>query len=163
MAEDTKTYRKLTATSCDVLRQGRNKDTGREWTMYEVYAVDEAGSPVEAKLRAFDALPLNELVEYAVTRRDDPRHGTSYTLELPKNRRPAKKDTGFKVQIDTLKLQVANLEQRTEWLLGLIHELQSAAGVELSTAPPTSGPQSAATAAPGAAPSAALGQGPIPV
>lgn len=159
MAEDTKHYRKLTATSCEVLKRGTSAKNGNPWTMYEVYAVDEAGTPVEAKLRSFDPLPLNELVEYGVTMRQDQRHGTSYTLELPKNRRPKREDKGFKPQIEALKLQVANLEQRTEWLLGLVHELQAAAGIELST----SGPESPATGAPPpAAGGAAMGQGPIP-
>lgn len=164
MPEDTKTYRKMTVTSCDALKSGTSKN-GNPWTMYEVYAVSEAGEPIEAKLRAFDQLPINELVEYGVTKRVDDRHGTSYTLELPKNRRPPR-DTSksYKSQIDALKLQVANLEQRTEWLLGLIHELQAGAGVELATEPATSGHQSAASAgAPAGGGSAALGQGQIPV
>lgn len=151
MPEDTKSYRKLTVTSCDVLKTGTSTNTGNPWTMYEVFAVDSAGAPVEAKLRAFDELPINELVEYGITQRTDPRHGTSYTLELPRNRRPAKKkDTGFKGQIEELQLQVADLDQRCVWLLSLIHELQANAGVELSSAPANPGQQSPATAAPGA-------------
>lgn len=166
MPEDTKHYRKLTATSCEVLIKGTSKTSGNPWVMYEVFAVDEAGTPVEAKLRAFDELPLNELVEYGVTMRQDDRHGTSYTLELPKNRRP-KKDTskGYKAQIDALKMQVGNQAEMIAWLLIQVKALQAAAGIEPVEPPATSGHESPATAAgapdPGAG-GAALGQGPIP-
>lgn len=166
MPEETKSYRKLTATSCEVLTTGTSKTSGNPWTMYEVFAVDEAGTPVEAKLRSFDELPLNELIEYGVTMRQDQRHGTSYTLELPKNRRP-KKDTskGYKAQIDALKLQVGSLERTVENLYAHVAALQAAAGLEPVSLPATSGHQSPATAAgapdPGAG-GAALGQGPIP-
>lgn len=165
MPEDTKHYRKLTVTSCEVLKTGVSTNSGNPWTMYEVFAVDEAGTPVEAKLRAFDALPINELVEYGVTMRQDQRHGTSYTLELPKNRRP-KKDTskGYKAQIDALKIQVGNQAELIAWLLIQVEALQAAAGMDPVEPPATSGHQSSATAAPVAgAGGAAMGQGPIPI
>lgn len=162
MAEDTKHYRKLTATSCEVLTQGTSRTSGNPWTMYEVFAVDEAGTPVEAKLRSFDPLPLNELIEYAVVMRQDARHGTSYTLELPKNRRPKREDKGFKPQIQALQRQVGNQAEMIAWLLIQVEALQAAAGIEPVDPPATSGHQSPATAAPAAGAGAAMGQGPIP-
>lgn len=104
--------RKLTVTSCDVLKTGANATTGRPWTIYEVFAVDEAGAPVEAKLRAFDPLPLNELVPYTIEMRQDPRHGTSYTLIPPREHRAQKKDTGFKTQIQELQARAGKAESR---------------------------------------------------
>lgn len=163
MAEDTKHFRKLTVTSCEVLTSGVTKTTGNPWKMYEVFAVDEAGTPVEAKLRSFDPCPLNELIEYGVTMRQDQRHGTSYTLELPKGRKPKREDKGYKARLDQHELAIANLEQRCEWLLGQLHALQAAGGHDLTTPPATSGQQSPATTAPAqAGGSAALGQGDIP-
>lgn len=156
-------FRKLTVTTCDVLRSGVS-ESGRDWTMYEVYAVDESGTPVEAKLRAFDPLPLNELREYEVTQRKDDRHGTTYTLSYPKGSRPksAKAQAkDFKQQIAELNLRVENLEQRTEWLLNLIHQLQHAAGAELATEPPKPGPESGVAGAGGAG-GALAGDGQIP-
>lgn len=129
--------RKLTITACEVLKKGKSAGSGREWTMYEVFAVDEAGKPVEAKLRAFDPLPLNELVEYGIEMRQDERHGTSYTLSLPRELRPSKKDTGYKAQIQSLQVRCgrleesnARLEARDRWLLGQINELRGALELE---------------------------------
>lgn len=150
MANEPKDKRKLTVTTCDVLKKGVSA-SGVDWTMYEVFAVDEAGAPVEAKLRAFDPLPINELVEYGVTKRVDNRHGTSYTLDLPKALKPKRdKPKDFKAQLEELRLSHANLEQRFAWVVDELHKLQVESGAEPTSppdAPATSGPQSGPTSA----------------
>lgn len=79
---DSGVTRRLTVTACSPMYTGHNKK-GKPYTIFEVFAVDDAGQTVEAKLRSFDPLEINKLVEYEIERREDPRHGTSYTLKKP--------------------------------------------------------------------------------
>ena len=70
--------RKLTVTSFEQKASGHSKNG--PWTLHEVACVDEAGEPVEAKLKTFlhpegDQL-IGNLIEYEVERQDDEKYGT---------------------------------------------------------------------------------------
>lgn len=97
--------RKLVATSCTPLATLRSGAT-----LYEVFAVDEEGEPVQEELRSFQELDLGELVEYEVTRYDDPERGTSFTLKRqPKN--TARRVDELEKRVDELEKRLAALEE----------------------------------------------------
>lgn len=72
--------KRLTVTRCDVRRTGVGRDR-RPYTIYTVEALDEAGLPVDADLRAFTELPLDVEAEYEVLRYDPERGEPSFTLK----------------------------------------------------------------------------------
>lgn len=118
--------RKLTVTKCKVLKRADN------YVMYEVFAVDEAGAPVEAKLRSFSELEVNKLVEYAIEEYSDPRHGINYTLSIPGQK---KGGGGVQSEMDKLIAKVNGLEARLASL-----EERITSGLEsgdLEVAPPS--------------------------
>lgn len=150
---DSGVRRKLMVTSCNPLRSGTNAK-GDTWTMYEVFAVDEAGATVEAKLRAFDPLKLNELVEYEITRRDDQRHGTSYTLKKPGRREPAPDPRLLQAKIEEQRGEIVKLTRRITEIEGALKAFQDwASGLDSGVSVPpdmtelgSSAPASAALA-----------------
>ena len=124
--------RRLTVTACDPIYTGTNRK-GNPYTIYEVFAVDESGTPVEAKLRAFDLLDLNRLVDYDIEKREDERHGTSYTLKKPGKPDPppdpkvmARKITKLEGEVAALNGRLGHAEAKVVEILRFLHsELQS--------------------------------------
>ncbi len=134
---DSGVMRRLTVTACDPIYSGTNK-AGKPFTMYEVFAVDDSGAPVEVKLRAFDLLELNKLVEYEITRRDDARHGTSYTLKRPGKPDPPpdpkvmqRKINQQAGEIAALNTRLGHAEAKVVEILKFLHS-----GLESGDAPP---------------------------
>lgn len=118
--------RKMTVTTCKVLKRAEN------YVMYEVFAVDESGTPVEAKLRSFDDLEINKLVEYSIEEYVSDRHGTSYTLSVPGQK---KGGGGVQSEMDKLIARVNVLEGRLATLEERINSgLESG---DLEVAPPS--------------------------
>jgi hypothetical protein len=77
--------------------------------IYKVTAVHEDGSPVEKdgepiELRAFQELPVGEVVEYGMKKYVHERYGDSYTLYPPKEK--------LGRRVDALESQIAELQQR---------------------------------------------------
>ena len=105
--------RKLTPTQVTAVSSGTNAKGG-EWTLYKVVAVDEAGQPIDAKLKSFTALKVGELAEVVVERQEDPKYGVSFLLKPSKG--------GLKASVDELRGQVDELR-------GRIERLESHAGV----------------------------------
>lgn len=113
--------RKLTVTSCNVKIDPPDKD----WVLYEVAVVDEAGEPIMEEFNSFDNLPLGQLIEFTVEKRVHEQYGTSYTLKLPMGMKGALRPN--------VQGQIAELGQR-------VARLESQAGVltgSLSTPPPS--------------------------
>jgi hypothetical protein len=80
--------RKLTITRCALVKEGSTN--GRDWKLYDVGAQTEHGFDVQEDLVAFDALPLGELLEFVVKKREKVgkyKTFVSYTLTLPKSNR----------------------------------------------------------------------------
>lgn len=69
--------RKIRVISCAPVKSGTTN--GRDWTKYEVVATKTDGTPIEEKLIAFEALAGE--VDVEVTKKEDPKYGTSYTLQ----------------------------------------------------------------------------------
>lgn len=145
---DSGSTRKLMVTSCSPLRSGTSTN-GKPWTMYEVFAVDEAGATVEAKLRSFDPLKLNELVEYEITKREDQRHGTSYTLQKPGKREPPPDPRYLQTKIEEQRVVVEKLTRRItdveaalrafqKWASGLDSGVSTPPDMELGAGAPAS-------------------------
>lgn len=73
------TKRKLTVTSCNIAFDPPDKD----WTLYEVAVLDEAGDPIDANFKSFDNLPIGQLIEFEVEKREHEKYGVSYSLKPP--------------------------------------------------------------------------------
>ncbi len=134
---DSGVMRRLTVTACDSIFNGTGKN-GKPFTIYEVFAVDDSGAPVEAKLRAFDLLPLNKLIEYEITKREDPKHGTSYTLKKPGKPDPPpdpkvmqRKINQQAEEIAALNTRLGHAEAKIVEVLKFLHS-----GLESGDAPP---------------------------
>jgi hypothetical protein len=103
--------RKLTIIETKPLKSGTSS-TGKAWTIYDVTAVNEDGSPIEEKLRSFDQ--LQGTVEVEIERKDDPKYGVSFTLKLPKGApgaaEPASAGARLGPSVDELRRRVETLE-----------------------------------------------------
>lgn len=142
---------KLTITSCEAVHTGNNRN-GNPYTIYEVMAMDEAGAPVTENLRAFDDLPLNELLDCEVERYESDAHGVTFTI-YPKAKVARKAGGapkgGLGKSVDELRERVNKLEAAHEELRSFI-----ASGLN-----PDSKPEDVPGGAP-TAPSAALADAP---
>jgi len=94
--------------------------TQKDAPIYKVFAVKEDGSPVEDELRAFQELPVGEVIEYALKRYDHPQYGVSFTLYPPKEK---------------LGTRVTKLEQKIEELESRLAALESGSGAPAPGAP----------------------------
>src|SRR5438067_5052081 len=74
--------RRLTVTGQREVYHGVKND--REYTIYEVDAVDAQGQPITEKLKCFERLPEGEPIEVSVARRETEKYGVEYTLKRPK-------------------------------------------------------------------------------
>lgn len=108
--------RRLTVTSCDVKFEGTSK-SGKDYTLYEVAVVDEAGDPIMEEFKSFDMLPIGELVDYEVEREDHPTYGVSYMLKLPRGMKAAARPN-TRADIEDLRQRVARLESQVGSLNG---------------------------------------------
>lgn len=134
MAETGKSFQtKLTVTSKEVAHQGTSKK-GNPFTIWEVFAVDEAGQPVEHKLRTFEDLPEGELLSVKAEEYVDDRRGTTYTLSTgrPRNTNPSRGSEGGLAQsVDELRARVDLLERQLATAVSTMAKLVELAGVEL--------------------------------
>jgi hypothetical protein len=136
--------RKLTITSFEQKASGHSKNG--PWTLHEVACVDEAGEPVEAKLKTFlhpegDQL-LGNLIEYEVEKQDDEKYGTSYLLSKPggkpKRGAGAGSSSGLKNSVDDLRARVEKLEGQVAQLGRALQG--TASGVTPRPESPATGP-----------------------
>jgi hypothetical protein len=122
------TTRKLTVTSQAILTTFKNSK-GNDTTLYEVYAVNETGEPIELPLRAFDPLPENELIEVEVSKHTSERWGESFTLKQTGQRSPGAR---LGPKVDDLRGRIVALEQRVEELEARENERGTADDIEPS-------------------------------
>lgn len=72
--------RRLTVIRCEPVHSGTSR-SGNPYTIYEVEALDDAGMLMEDRMRSFDALVLNELIEYEVEEYRSDRQGDTLTIK----------------------------------------------------------------------------------
>jgi hypothetical protein len=99
------TTRKVTVVALRELRKGTSSG-GRPWVLHQVQAVDSAGELIESNLVTFERLPLNELIEVEIKRRDDPKFGVSYSLKRPRA------DAGVAGRLEALERRTTAIERR---------------------------------------------------
>jgi hypothetical protein len=97
--------RRLTVTALRELRSGTSSG-GRPWVLHQVQARDPAGELIEQNLVTFERLPLNELIEVEIKRRDDPKFGVSYSLKRPRA------DGGLAGRVEALERRMTAIERR---------------------------------------------------
>ena len=108
MTTDT---RKINVTRTAVLRSGET--AGKAWVLYEVFATEVDGTPIDAPLRSFD--PLGGQVEVSFEERTRPARETTYTLKpTSKRRRPG---TNGSSENESLEARVARLERQMRALI----------------------------------------------
>jgi hypothetical protein len=140
--------RKLTITSFSVLSAGNSKNG--PWALHDVACVDEAGEPVDAKLKTFhdpEAEQLiGNLIEYEVERQDDERYGISYLLVKPGTSKPKRgagsgSSSGLKGSVDDLRARVERLEaQVAELAAGGARAADTSSGPIPRSESPATGP-----------------------
>jgi hypothetical protein len=107
--------RKLIVTELRPLSTFTRQD-GSEGQLYEVLANAENGVPIAVPLRTFaEDLPIGQLIEYEVEPYDHPRHGTSYTLKLPRR--------SLGPRVSKLEARTSELEGRVERIEGRLHTM----------------------------------------
>lgn len=77
-----KERRILTIVEKEAVAHGPDDD----WTLYEVKALDEAGSHVDFRLKTFDDVELDVELEFEVEHQSDERYGDSFLLKKVKKR-----------------------------------------------------------------------------
>lgn len=128
--------RKITVTSRTAVKTGESN--GREWTLWEVEAVDANGDGIDHKLKTFDDLPVGKEVEVEAERQEHEKYGVSFMLK--------KKTGGLKGSVDELRARVERLEAQVAALGGArAPSSPAAAAGPPETAAGSSGPQSAAS------------------
>lgn len=99
--------RKLTVRSCEPFRSGTTR--GRDWTIFKLEVENVQGQRVDQDFVSFDRLPVDELRDFEVDRKEREFKGrtyVSYQLRLPKTKNqelpdlPLVPDGRYAVQID---------------------------------------------------------------
>jgi hypothetical protein len=106
--------KRLRITACSSVFTGRQ--SGVEYTLYEIEAETESGKRIDVPLRSFEELPL-EVIDVTVTKRTLAQ-GTSYTLAR-KNKHQATREAvrELKARVGALEQTVLDLTERlTEFL-----------------------------------------------
>lgn len=96
--------RKLRVVSYDQIGK-----TQKNAPIFKVRAVNEDGSPVEEELRAFQELPVGEVVEYGLKKYVHERWGDSWTLYPPKEKLGTRV-TKLEETVEELKQRITQLE-----------------------------------------------------
>lgn len=114
---------RLKITGCRHVYTGRNQK-GDTYSIYEIDAERAAdGVKINQKLRAFDALPIGQIVEVTVTPFISDRHGKSFTLEL-KNRERG----GSAKRLNEMEERLQEMERRSSAQERRIAELETRLG-----------------------------------
>lgn len=135
--------RKLVVTSQNQIASGTSKETGDDWTIYEVWAVDSNGTPVQVALRSFaDLTPhFGKEMEYGVKKHTSEKYGTTYTVSLPKGKGGA---GGLGAKVDELREQLGLLTARVADLeagkSGSQSQARPTPGANAGTGPPATAP-----------------------
>ena len=126
-------------TVIDTRAIAHSKDPAKDWTIYEVTAVDENGAPIEETLKSFDQ--LSGTVEVEVERQESPKYGVSFMLKLPRGAGggscQSAPSPGARLgpKVDDLRGRVEHLEDQVRGLRTAVEELRG--GVPVPTTQPT--------------------------
>lgn len=75
------TTRKLVIKKLDSVKTGPRKEGKGNWTLYEVTAETENGTPITDKLKTFTEFEINNLIEVEIEKQEHETYGTSYLLK----------------------------------------------------------------------------------
>lgn len=136
----------ITVIETTVVKTGTSSG-GKDWTLYEVTAVDTNGAPIEEKLKSFDR--LDGTVEVEVEKTEHEKYGVSYMLKLPRaggaggggaQPQPAP-SPGARLgpKVDELRDRIDLLEQRMDQVVAAISAIGAGLPVPEVPTKPTSG------------------------
>jgi hypothetical protein len=95
--------RTLKVTALREIRSGTSSGA-RPWTLFQVQARDPAGELIAENLTTFERLPIGEMIEVEVKRRDSPQFGVSFGLKRPRA------DGGLAGRVEALERRMTALE-----------------------------------------------------
>lgn len=129
MADKKPHTTEIVVTEQKVIHKGRNNNSGRDYTIYQVIATNRNGQLIDLNLRSFSELPKNQAIKVEVEKFVSEQYGVSYTVSLEGKR----KNNGLGKEVNELKSKVAALERRIE-------ELEQRAQRGPAAAPPAATP-----------------------
>ncbi len=126
--------KRITVITTSVIRTGTSS-SGKAWTLYDVTAVDEAGAPIEQKLKSFDN--LTGTVDVEVERTEHEKYGVSFMLKLPRgagggggggggDAQPSSAGSRLGPKVDELRVRVDELERQNAALSAAVTQLVEA-------------------------------------
>lgn len=101
---------RMTVTACNVAVTAKNA-RGDTYTIYELTAFKEDGSEINEKLRSFENLPLDELIEVTVTPYNSEKYGRSFTIAQRNRPNSAQLIRELKTTVLKLTERVEDLEE----------------------------------------------------
>lgn len=124
MSENTaQVLKKLTITRCEEWRSGTDKNQ-RPYTIWKVEAVDEAGQPVDADLRAFVELEIDVEQEFEVLRYDPDGGGSpSFTLKPKRGQEHAMSRAELVELVRSQDARIERLESKVKWMYDQVSAL----------------------------------------
>lgn len=101
--------RKLTITAMNAITSGVGQYG--PWTLYSVDALAEDGTVIGDTLKTFQELPMNQLIEVEIERRDSEQYGTEFQIKKPKGARYGLRPSPVDDAYEDLKQRVYAIEQ----------------------------------------------------
>ena len=115
MADKPKsTPMRLRITSCSAAVSGTS-ESGQDWTIFEIAAAKETGEIVDQKLRAFEELPIGEVLDLMVAPYKL-KDGMSYTLS--RKNKPKSSGGGSSRKVEELTAFVGAIDERLKLVEG---------------------------------------------
>jgi hypothetical protein len=102
---------RLRIVACQQIYTGLNPK-GHRYTIFDIEAAKADGSLINEKLRAFEALPVGEVIEVTVTPFESEIHGRSFTLHRKQSNNATARVNELKAMVDELAEQVQRLADR---------------------------------------------------
>ena len=105
----------LRIVACQQVYSGLNPK-GHRYTIFEIGATKPDGTPINEKLRSFEALPIGDTIEVVVTPFHSEIHGRSFTLHRRVSNNAIAHVNELKARVEELSALVESLSDRVDRL-----------------------------------------------
>lgn len=109
---------RLIVTDTKSVYEGTNRSTGAPYTIYQVQATKEDGSPITGiNLRSFEELPKHEVLDVSVELFHSQQYGDSYTIKRLNAKRGQTREAvaALTNRVAELERQVAAIQRRLDY------------------------------------------------